>query len=81
MSCASGSARTRCGSWETSCGLAQIETLRQLIRDKFQKDHRLCPTAEDTLLGLLALAFTGRASSVEQATTVLLEAHSGKGVQ
>jgi sugar (pentulose or hexulose) kinase len=66
-----------------SGGLAQIEFLRQLIRDKFQKDYRLCPTAEDTLLGLLALAlaFTGRAASVEQATTLLLETYRGNGAR
>jgi sugar (pentulose or hexulose) kinase len=66
-----------------SGGLAQIDILRQLIRDTFQKDYRLCPKAEDTLLGLLALAlaFTGRTASVEQAMTLLLETHSGKGVQ
>jgi sugar (pentulose or hexulose) kinase len=64
-----------------SGGLAQIDILRQLICDRFQKDYRLSPTAEDTLLGLLALAlaFTGRAASVEQAMALLLEAHSGKG--
>ena len=64
-----------------SGGLAQIELLRQLIGDKFRVDYRLCPTAEDTLLGLLALAlaFTGRAASVEQATALLLEAHRGRG--
>ena len=58
-----------------SGGLARVEVLRQLIRGKFQKDYRVCPTAEDTLLGLLALAltFTGRAASVEQATRLLLE--------
>lgn len=66
-----------------SGGLSQIDILRQLIRDKFQKDYRLCPTSEDTLLGLLALAlaFTGRAGSVKEATTLLLKAHNGKGTQ
>jgi len=66
-----------------SGGLAQIELLCQLIADKFHKDYRPCSTSEDTLLGLLALAlaFTGRATSVEQATTMLLEAHRGKDTQ
>ncbi len=66
-----------------SGGLAQVELLCQLIADRFQKGYRPCPTAEDTLLGLLALAlaFTGRAASVEQATTLLLEAHTAKGAR
>jgi sugar (pentulose or hexulose) kinase len=66
-----------------SGGLAQVDVLRQLIRDKFQVDYRLCPTAEDTLLGLLALAlaFTGRAASVEQAMAVLRETYRDKGIQ
>jgi len=64
-----------------SGGLAQVGLLCQLIADRFQKGYRLCPTSEDTLLGLLALAlaFTGRAASVKEATTMLLEAHGGKG--
>jgi sugar (pentulose or hexulose) kinase len=64
-----------------SGGLAQIDILRQLICDKFKKDYRLCPTSEDTLLGLLALAlaFTGRTDSVEQATTLLLKTYNEKG--
>jgi sugar (pentulose or hexulose) kinase len=71
-------------SWRNlvlSGGLSQIDVLRQLICDKFQVACRLCPTPEDTLVGLLALglAFTGRANSVEQATTTLLDAHGGKG--
>ena len=64
------------GAWRNlvlSGGLAQIETLRQLIDDRFQVGYRLCPTAEDTLLGLLALAmsFTGRAASLAEATAML----------
>ena len=61
-----------------SGGLAQkIDILRELICEKFQADYRLCPTSEDTLLGLLALAlaFTGRTRSVEQATATLLETY------
>lgn len=58
-----------------SGGLARIQVLRQLIRDKFQKDYRRCPTTEDTLMGLLvlALAFTGRAASVQEAMARLSE--------
>ncbi len=59
-----------------SGGLAQkIEVLRQLICDRFQSPYRMCPTAEDTLLGLTALgmAFTGRTESVEQATNQLFD--------
>ncbi len=61
-------------SWQglvLSGGLAQkIALLRQLIHARFQVGYRLCPTSEDTLLGLLALAraFSGRADSVAQAT-------------
>lgn len=57
-----------------SGGLAQkIPILRDLIDAKFQAQYRTCPTAEDTLLGLLALAlvFSGRLSSVEQAINLL----------
>jgi len=59
-------------------GLAQkIEVLRDLIYEKFQKPIRLCPTAEDTMLGLmvLALAFSGRAASIEQAIADLFESY------
>lgn len=64
-----------------SGGLAQIDLLRQLIARKFQRDYRVCGTAEDTLLGLLALtlAFTGRATSVEHAMALLLEVHRSRG--
>jgi sugar (pentulose or hexulose) kinase len=57
-----------------SGGLAQkIPVLRKLICERFQVDFRMCPTSEDTLLGLMALAlvFSRRLSSVEQATTLL----------
>lgn len=60
-------------SWRNlvfSGGLAwKLGVLRQVIREKFQTDYRLPPTVEDTLLGLLVLAwvFSGRAESVEQA--------------
>jgi sugar (pentulose or hexulose) kinase len=40
-----------------SGGLAQkIPVLREIICEKFRCDFRMCPTSEDTLLGLLALA-------------------------
>jgi sugar (pentulose or hexulose) kinase len=68
-----------------SGGLAQIAILRQLICERFgggqaAQAYRLCPTTEDTLLGLLglALAFTGRAASVEQAVALLREAHRSR---
>ena len=57
-------------------GLAQkIEVLRDLIYEKFQAPIRLCPTSEDTMLGLmvLGLAFSGRAASVERAIADLFE--------
>ncbi len=59
-----------------SGGLAQkIPVLRKLICDRFQVDFRMCPTAEDTLLGLLALAlvFSHRLPSVEEATALLAQ--------
>ena len=57
-----------------SGGLAQkIPLLRELICAKFQSTYRTCPAAEDTLLGLLALAlvFSGRLPTVEAAVGVL----------
>lgn len=60
-------------SWHNivfSGGLARkAGLLRTLVQDKFQTKSRLCPFEEDTLLGLavLARAFSGRASSVQQA--------------
>lgn len=57
-----------------SGGLAQkIPVLRELICAKFQADYRMCATTEDTLLGLLALAlvFSGRLPTVEQAMGLL----------
>ena len=59
-----------------SGGLAQkIEPLRALICRTFKLDSRLSASAEDTLLGLLALALviTGRAESTEAATTLVGE--------
>ena len=57
-----------------SGGLAQkIPVLREMILNKFQVGYRICPTSEDTLLGLLALAlvFSGRSGSVSEATELL----------
>jgi sugar (pentulose or hexulose) kinase len=59
-----------------SGGIAQkIEVLRQIIRAKFGLDYRVCASAEDTLLGLLALALVaaGRVESVAAASQLLLE--------
>jgi len=59
-----------------SGGLAQkLDLLRALICEKFGAPYRVCPSAEDTLLGLLALAlaFTGRAPSVAGAMAMLFE--------
>jgi sugar (pentulose or hexulose) kinase len=45
------------------------EVLRRLIRERLVDAHRLAPSDEDTLLGLLvlSLAFSGRAASVGEA--------------
>jgi sugar (pentulose or hexulose) kinase len=62
-----------------SGGLAQkIPVLRDLICERFQVDFRMCPTSEDTLLGLLALAlvFSRRLPSVELATALLAQRYS-----
>lgn len=53
-----------------SGGLAQkIDLLRRLIAEKFGVPYRVCPSSEDTLLGLLLLAkvFSGRAKSLAHA--------------
>ncbi len=73
-------------AWERlvfSGGLAlKMDVLRQVICDRFGIPHpeatgrsRLSPSAEDTLLGLLALAlaFTGRAGSVAEAIGLLIQ--------
>lgn len=60
-----------------SGGLAQnCPVLRDAILARFEADWRMAPAAEDTLLGLLALAlaFSGRAGSVQQAMTAVREA-------
>jgi sugar (pentulose or hexulose) kinase len=57
-----------------SGGLAQkIPVLRELICNQFQVGFRMCPTSEDTLLGLLAtaLVFGNKFPTFEQATQLL----------
>lgn len=59
-----------------SGGLAQkISVLQGLIQQQFNRPTRLCPTSEDTMLGLMALGFvaTGRAPSVGAAVAYLAE--------
>jgi len=59
-----------------SGGLAQkIEVLQTLIQQQFNRPTRLCPSSEDTLLGLLALGLvaTGRKPSVATAIGHLVE--------
>jgi sugar (pentulose or hexulose) kinase len=61
-----------------SGGLAQkFPVLRDLICARFGVPFRMCPASEDTLLGLLALAlaFTGRAATVEEAAANLLDSY------
>ena len=63
-----------------SGGLVQkIDTLRDVIVDRFGLGYRLCPTPEDTQLGLLALglAFTGRTTSVAEAMDRIYAAYGG----
>ena len=57
-----------------SGGLVQkIALLRRLIADEIRGDYRVAPFAEDTLIGLLALALvvSGRAESVTRASELL----------
>jgi sugar (pentulose or hexulose) kinase len=53
--------------------VGKIEALRRVILERFQADSRMAPYAEDTLTGLMimALAFSGRAASMTQATAEL----------
>ncbi|MCB9153707.1 MAG: hypothetical protein H6649_06600 [Caldilineae bacterium] len=63
-----------------SGGLAQkVELLRDLIVDRFGVPYRVCPTPEDSLLGLLALglAFTGRTPTVAAAMNRIYDAYGG----
>jgi sugar (pentulose or hexulose) kinase len=59
-----------------SGGLAQkIEVLQTLIQQQFNRPTRLCPSAEDTMLGLLALGLvaTARKPTVAAAIDHLVE--------
>lgn len=67
-----------------SGGLAQkIEVLQTLIREQFQRETRLCPSTEDTLVGLLALGHvaTGRMPSVSAAIAYLAEHNAALRVE
>ena len=62
-----------------SGGLVQrFPVLRTLICDTFGVGHRISPTSEDTMLGLLALglAFTGRVDSIGGAVAELRDFYS-----
>ena len=50
------------------------QVLRQLVCERLGRDHRLAPSDEDTLFGLLvlSLAFTGRTASVADAIAFAL---------
>jgi hypothetical protein len=39
-----------------SGGLAQLAPLRNLVCARLQSEYRMCPSSEDTLVGLFALA-------------------------
>ena len=59
-----------------SGGLAQkIEVLQKLIQQQFNRPTRLCPSSEDTLLGLMVLGHvaTGKAPSVSAAIHYLAD--------
>ncbi len=49
--------------------IGKLEALRRVVQSRFQIDYRMAPYAEDTLTGLLimALAFSGKTASIEQA--------------
>jgi sugar (pentulose or hexulose) kinase len=53
------------------------QVLRQLVCERLGQDHRLAPSDEDTLFGLLvlSLAFTGRTASVREAIAFLRDNH------
>ncbi len=70
-----------------SGGLVQkIDLLRRLISNSFQEqarfggEYRLCPSTEDALLGLLALALacSGRAGSVAEAISLLSQRYGAQ---
>ena len=54
--------------------------LRQLVCERLGPNHRLAPTNEDTLFGLLvlSLAFTGGTESVREAIAVVHDNHQTK---
>ena len=65
-----------------SGGLAQkIPALREIICQRFQAGYRMCPSSEDTLLGLLALAlaFSRRTRTVEEAVVLLQQNYREEG--
>ena len=51
--------------------------LTQLVCERLGQDHRLAPSDEDTLFGLLvlSLAFTGRTASVREAIAFVRDNH------
>jgi sugar (pentulose or hexulose) kinase len=53
------------------------QVLRQLVCGRLGQDHRLAPSDEDTLFGLLvlSLAFTGRTASVREAIAFVRDNH------
>jgi sugar (pentulose or hexulose) kinase len=53
------------------------QLLRQLVCERLGQDHRLAPSDEDTLFGLLvlSLAFTGRTASVREAIAFVRDNH------
>ncbi|MCA9906894.1 MAG: hypothetical protein KC547_23725, partial [Anaerolineae bacterium] len=62
-----------------SGGLVQkIDLLRHLICERFQRDYRLAPTQEDTLLGLMVLgsAFSGHTNSIDHAAVYVSHGHA-----
>jgi sugar (pentulose or hexulose) kinase len=69
-------------AWQSlvfSGGLVQkMDALRALICDQFKASYRFSPSAEDTLVGLLALglAFTRRTGSVAQAVAHLRDVYA-----
>lgn len=72
-------------SWDNvvfSGGLARKNALlRTVIQERLRTQYRLCPLEEDALLGLMALAlvFSGRVASVEQAMQHLRSHYSDPG--
>jgi sugar (pentulose or hexulose) kinase len=72
------------GSWQRlvfSGGVAlKTPLLRQLICERLGQMHRLAPSEEDTLLGLLVLGltFSGRTKSVATAMSIITQGHNRK---